>query len=268
MLQVLYATIRSQSFYLTWRETDLIPLLLANFLQLLCTHVQHRYDWLGAEHGLQTKLVRIKLDPNKLSTRIEHGPILIPALPRPALACFRHKEHPRGSSLNIASQRQTLRTFAIGSFEMKRLSSLLPSIRWVPHDIESPASSKKEIERAKRSRLSVKSASRLNHGALRKRKSVISLTDDVDEDLSAKTDPQGRSPFFTKLPIEIRKMVYEYVIGEETIHLLFAKKSFSHFVCPGTEEEEECDCKVLVGGAHCQRLSSACVRMLVVCRRM
>lgn len=97
---------------------------------------------------------------------------------------------------------------------------------------------------------------------------MISLTDEVDEHLDAKTNAQGQSLFFTKLPLEIRKMVYEYVVGEETVHLLFARKSFSHFVCPVAEEHEECDCKVLVGGAHCQRLSSACIRMLVACRRM
>jgi len=80
---------------------------------------------------------------------------------------------------------------------------------------------------------------------------------------------------FARVPIEIRKMVYEYVMGEETVHLtLGTKKRFAHFVCPvdngeaGTQRED-CECKILVGGAeHSGRLSSACVRLLRVCRRM
>lgn len=157
---------------------------------------------------------------------------------------------------------------------MRKLTTLLPSMRWIPHDIEPPSSSKKPKDRPKRSLLSRK-PSEPNHGALKRRKSVISLTSVVDEELDARTHVQGQSAFFAVLPLEIRKMVYEYVVGAETVHLLFAKKRFGHFVCRGEgvgdgagAEEGECGCKVLVGGAQCGRLSGACVRMLVVCRRM
>jgi hypothetical protein len=76
--------------------------------------------------------------------------------------------------------------------------------------------------------------------------------------------------FFANLPIEIRKIIYEYVMGERTVHLTMgSKKRFGHFVC---EEEEvgqrECGCRVLVGGRQGERLESACVSILRTCRRM
>ncbi|KAL5399307.1 hypothetical protein PMIN06_007182 [Paraphaeosphaeria minitans] len=150
---------------------------------------------------------------------------------------------------------------------MRKLSALLPAMRWIPHDIEPPSSSKKEKDRPKRSILSWK-PTEPNHGALKRRKSVVSLTSEADEELDARTHMQGQSAFFAMLPIEIRKMVYEYVVGEETVHLLFAKKRFRHFICRGDGGDGECGCKVLVGGSQCERLSRACVKMLVVCRRM
>jgi hypothetical protein len=57
--------------------------------------------------------------------------------------------------------------------------------------------------------------------------------------------------FFARLPIEIRKMVYEFVVGEEVVHLTFgARKRFGHFICEDTFDEggKECGCRVLVGG--------------------
>jgi hypothetical protein len=64
-------------------------------------------------------------------------------------------------------------------------------------------------------------------------------------------------------------MVYEYVMGEETIHLTMgSKKRFGHFVCEDEAGGRECGCRVLVGGREGERLSSACVRMLRTCRRM
>lgn len=151
---------------------------------------------------------------------------------------------------------------------MKKLSALLPAMRWIPHDIEPPSSSKKEKDRPKRSILSRKPAEPY-HGALKRRKSLISLTSEVNEELDARTHMQGQSAFFAMLPIEIRKMVYEYVVGEETVHLLFAKKRFGHFICKGEGDGDgQCGCKVLVGGAQSGRLDGACVRMLVACRRM
>jgi len=157
---------------------------------------------------------------------------------------------------------------------MKALFTRLPSIRWVPHDIPQPESSgKKEKEKSKRSLLLRKgSSSEPNHGALKRKQSVISLTSEVDEELDARTHVQAQSMFFAMLPIEIRKMVYEYVAGSATVHLtLGTKKRFGHFICEETSEEEGslgCGCKVMVGGAQSHHLSSACLRMLLVCRRM
>ena len=82
--------------------------------------------------------------------------------------------------------------------------------------------------------------------------------------------------FFAMLPIELRRQVYEYVMGEETIHLtLGTKKKFGHFICEDSvhgedapPQDRECSCRVLVGGRESERLSGACVRLLRVCRRM
>ena len=149
---------------------------------------------------------------------------------------------------------------------MRKLSTFLPSMRWVPHDIESPASSKKEKDKPKKQMSGRRGEP--NHGTLRHRKSVLSLTSDVDPGLDAGAHMQIQSPFFAKLPIEIRKIIYEYVVGEEVVHLVFAKKRFGHFLCPSGEQHVECACKVLVGGTQCKQLSGACVKILTTCRRM
>jgi hypothetical protein len=80
-----------------------------------------------------------------------------------------------------------------------------------------------------------------------------------------------------RIPIEIRQMVYEYVMGEETLHLTFgAKKRFGHFICEDSGEDaieegdgRECGCTVLVGGrGGGRRLDSGCVGLVRSCRRM
>ena len=151
---------------------------------------------------------------------------------------------------------------------MRKLNTLLPTMRWVPHDIEPRTSGNTEKDSPRKFMLGRKGSGEPYHGTLRRKSNVISLVGDANKELDGKTHAQHQSPFFAQLPIEIRKIVYEYVVGQETIHLLFAKKRFGHFICPGGENEEECDCKVLVGGAHVQHLSNACVRMLVICLRM
>ncbi|KAH9866070.1 hypothetical protein J1614_008634, partial [Plenodomus biglobosus] len=123
------------------------------------------------------------------------------------------------------------------------------------------------------------------------------LTSEPDADILARTHAQGQSDFFAKLPLELRRMVYEYVVGAETVHLtLGAKRRFGHFICEdrvrmrgggggdGVDEEEgedrgninknrhsntECSCRVLVGGRKSSaKLNSAALGMLTVCRRM
>jgi hypothetical protein len=163
------------------------------------------------------------------------------------------------------------------------LHVLRPSaVRWIPHDIVQPGSessthkkqSKDKEKPKRRTLLSFNKPTEPNHGAPKRRKSVLSLTDNADEECDARTHMQGESMLFARVPIEIRKMVYEFVVGVETVHLtLGTKKRFGHFVCPAADEvgceRRDCECKVLVGGAgHGGRLSSAGLRMLRVCRRM
>ncbi|KAF2686814.1 hypothetical protein K458DRAFT_297585 [Lentithecium fluviatile CBS 122367] len=160
------------------------------------------------------------------------------------------------------------------------LLALRPSsMRWIPHDIDSSTSSTKkgkDKDKPKRRLLSFKpssSSKEPNHGTPKRRKSTLSISSTPDEELDARTHMQGQSMLFARVPIEIRKMVYEFIMGRETVHLtLGAKKRFGHFVCPQGEDEHEvvmCDCKVLVGGAgHSGRLGSACLGVLRVCRRM
>lgn len=153
-----------------------------------------------------------------------------------------------------------------GSKAMRKLSTLLPTMRWVPHDIERPAPSKKEKERPKRPILGRKGDP--NHGTLKHRKSVISFSSEFDGESDASAHMQIQSAFFAQLPIEIRKIIYEYVVGEEIVHLVFAKKKFGHFLCPSQNQGVECTCKVLVGGTQCKQLNGSCVKMLTTCRRM
>ncbi|KAF1849454.1 uncharacterized protein K460DRAFT_365334 [Cucurbitaria berberidis CBS 394.84] len=160
-----------------------------------------------------------------------------------------------------------------------KLRALMPGMRWVPHDIPSQENPTKKPK--SRNPFSLR-ASEPDHGSLRPRKSTISLTSEPDAEIDTRTHAQGQSIFFARLPIELRRMVYEYVMGEETVHLtLSAKKKFGHFLCDAREEvglggevagsmenERDCWCRVLVGGRKSERLGGACANMLRVCRRM
>jgi hypothetical protein len=149
--------------------------------------------------------------------------------------------------------------------------SLLPGMRWVPHDIPSdePSASKPKT----RNPFSLRSSAP-DYTTLRPRKSTISLTMEPDSELDARTHAQGQSMFFGRLPIELRRMVYEYVMCEEIVHLtLSTKRKFGHFICDSTEggeevNDRECGCRVLVGGRKGIRLGSGGERMVRVCRRM
>lgn len=149
-----------------------------------------------------------------------------------------------------------------------KLLTLLPGMRWIPHDIPSQDVIPKRKTKS-RNPFSSRNAD-APHGSLRPRKSNISLTSEPDDEVDARTHAQGQSMFFAKLPLEMRKMVYEYVMGEETVHLTMGtKKRFGHFVCEDQcREEKDCTCRVLVGGREGERLDGACVAMLGVCRRM
>jgi hypothetical protein len=156
-----------------------------------------------------------------------------------------------------------------------RLLDMLPSVRWTPHDIASPESSSQAKPRSRfslRSSSLVSSSALAHHRPVKKRKSRISLTSMPDPELDARTLHQEQSLFFARLPLEIRRMVYEYVVGSETVHLtLGAKQKFGHFVCEDDDEESEgreCACRVLVGGKQSAKLDRACVGLIRACRRM
>ncbi|KAF1835579.1 hypothetical protein BDW02DRAFT_547914 [Decorospora gaudefroyi] len=163
-----------------------------------------------------------------------------------------------------------------------KLSRLIPNMRWVPHDIPSaePSSSKPKS----RNPFSLKSSSSSSPSAPpthpivpRARKPTLKPTPhNIDAELDTRTHAQAQSPFFAQLPLELRRMVYEYVVGIETIHLtLSAKKRFGHFICESTasaseddNEQQECTCRVLVGGRKGVRFANGGVGMVRVCKRM
>ncbi|KAL4868149.1 hypothetical protein BDV12DRAFT_170147 [Aspergillus spectabilis] len=47
-------------------------------------------------------------------------------------------------------------------------------------------------------------------------------------------NPQTTSPFLTKLPLEIRLMIYEYAFGDEVVHLVQVKDKIRHVRCNQT----------------------------------
>jgi hypothetical protein len=161
------------------------------------------------------------------------------------------------------------------------LLNLLPGVRWTLHGLPPPDSGN---QKAKLHRLffnkSSKSKSSLedtSHGLLYARQSTLSLTSEPDVDLDARTHAQGQSLFFSMLPTEIREMVYEYVMGGGTLHLISAKKRFKHFVCEdhlkageGREERmrRECGCRVLTDGRESKGLDMGCLSLVRCCRRM
>ncbi|KAF2123146.1 hypothetical protein BDV96DRAFT_481341 [Lophiotrema nucula] len=159
----------------------------------------------------------------------------------------------------------------------RRLRQCLPSIRWVPHDIPTEASSQSQAQSQTQSHRPIfhilsttsKETKDPNAPKVHRRKSTLSIPSEPDEELDARTNLQSQSIFFAKLPFEIRMMVYEYVMGEETIHLTLGSKArFGHFLCD-QEESLECGCRVLVGGRKgYRRFEHWILGSLVVCRRM
>lgn len=112
-----------------------------------------------------------------------------------------------------------------------RLLACLPAIRWVPHDIPSEG-------QQRRARSKPFSKKQLNPRVeslkppVYRRRSTLSITSTHDPELDARTSPQDQSLFFSKLPLELRRMIYELVVGGEVIHLTLAGKGkFEHFLC-------------------------------------
>lgn len=149
----------------------------------------------------------------------------------------------------------------------KFLLDRLPGIRWAPHDIPSTESSSSKPK--SRNPFALK-PSAPQHGAVRLRKSTLSLTSEPDVEVDARTHAQGQSIFFARLPIELRRMVYEYVMGAEIVHLTLStkKKRFGHFLCNSDGDSREYMCRVLVFGKKGARLYSGGVTIARVCRRM
>ncbi|KAF2650733.1 hypothetical protein K491DRAFT_608311 [Lophiostoma macrostomum CBS 122681] len=171
-----------------------------------------------------------------------------------------------------------------------KLLNCLPSMRWIPHDIPESSSSSPStsnphsthrIRFTRKPPLSSTSTKEEARRAARfpphHRKSTLSLTSIQDADSSAvraKTAPQLQSAFFGALPLEIRRLVYEYVVGEgEVVHLtLGVKRRYGHFLCDadqiGGRVGIDCGCRVLVGGRESRRLEQSALAMVRVCRRM
>ncbi|KAF2851648.1 hypothetical protein T440DRAFT_517137 [Plenodomus tracheiphilus IPT5] len=169
-----------------------------------------------------------------------------------------------------------------------RLLSLLPGVRWIPSDISPPETTPTTPPDKPKSRVtffvrahhpsSSSSTNPLKHSALLPRKSITSLGSEPDATgIDARTHGQGQSDFFAKLPLELRRMVYEFVVGSEVVHLtLGQKRRFGHFICEddgrrrggGGDDDKECSCRVLVGGKESEKLNRGALNMLTVCRRM
>jgi hypothetical protein len=68
----------------------------------------------------------------------------------------------------------------------------------------------------------------------------------------------------------LRRMVYEYVMGAEIVHLTLSmkKKRFGHFLCDSEGDGREYMCRVLVFGKKGARLYRGGVTIARVCRRM
>ncbi|KAF2126955.1 hypothetical protein P153DRAFT_296995 [Dothidotthia symphoricarpi CBS 119687] len=151
-----------------------------------------------------------------------------------------------------------------------RLINLIPGVRWVPHDL--PAQDSSSQKSKPRKRFSLRSSPHPSPlGAVHNRKSTLSLRSEPDEVVDARTLAQGQSIFFAMLPLEIRREVYEYVMGAESVHLtLGAKKRLGHFVCEegGDGGGRECTCRVLGGGKGNGRLSRGGLSIAMACRRM
>ncbi|KAF2185867.1 hypothetical protein K469DRAFT_575050 [Zopfia rhizophila CBS 207.26] len=153
------------------------------------------------------------------------------------------------------------------------LLDCLPSIRWVPSDIPNEGSQRRSRSRGFAKRHMKKGSGTSPTPPIHRRKSTLSITSTPDPELDARTNAQGQSTFFEKLPLELRQMVYELVVGEEVVHLtLGAKGRFGHFLCEegglGLGLGWECSCRVLVGGRECRRLDHHLLSFLTTCRRM
>ncbi|EDU42839.1 hypothetical protein PtrSN002B_005259 [Pyrenophora tritici-repentis] len=146
----------------------------------------------------------------------------------------------------------------------------LPGMRWAPHDIPSsePSSSKPKS----RNPFSLKSST-LDNVTPRPRKSSkpISFRSKPNVQMDAHTHAQQQSLFFALLPIELRRIVYDYVMGEEVVHMtLSTKRRYGHFVCDdehvGGKQGRQCGCRVLVGGRRGARLDTACINLSRTCK--
>ena len=119
-----------------------------------------------------------------------------------------------------------------------------------------------------------------NSQLLKPRKSAISLTSTPDRELDARTNFQWQATFFAKLPLEVRRMVYDYLYEGKTIHLKLGEKkeklgrkevTFGNFVCT-QERVGQCTCRVVVAGSPLEtslpQLEGAQLALVRTCRRM
>ena len=152
-----------------------------------------------------------------------------------------------------------------------RLLACLPAIRWVPHDIPSEGQQRRARSKAF-SKKQLKPRAESLKSPVHRRRSTLSITSTHDPELDARTSPQDQSLFFSKLPLELRRMIYELVVGEEVIHLTLARKGkFEHFLCEGNLGFAlgcGCSCRVLAGRNVDKRLGTWILGYLMICRRV
>ncbi|KAF3384809.1 hypothetical protein F1880_002109 [Penicillium rolfsii] len=62
---------------------------------------------------------------------------------------------------------------------------------------------------------------------------------------------QTKSPLFTRLPPEIRAIIWSYVFGNDTLHLVTVKNKVRHVRCACTSSESSSSTKSLTHHRHC-----------------
>ncbi|KAJ5058595.1 hypothetical protein J3E74DRAFT_7577 [Bipolaris maydis] len=156
------------------------------------------------------------------------------------------------------------------------LHARIPGIHWSPHDLVSPEPSSSSSKPKSRMPFSLKSSAPDPATTIRPRKSRLGSTTTFEPNagLDARTLAQGQSLFFARLPIELRRMVYEFVMGEQVVHLTLSQKRwFGHCICQCETDgprkgKQQCSCRVLVGGKKGARLDGGGAALVRTCRRI
>ncbi|KAF2197640.1 hypothetical protein GQ43DRAFT_466258 [Delitschia confertaspora ATCC 74209] len=152
------------------------------------------------------------------------------------------------------------------------LFSCLPGIKWIPYDITEEPPTRAVVRAETHSKTLAMWITDLQP-TVRRKESNTPPRRLSDPGFGARTEAQSQSPFFTKLPLELRFMVYEYVFGSETVHLTVKtywgkRVRMQHHICNGyclrTDNQR------IITGSECgrERLDQGWKGLLGCCRRM